>query len=176
MLQWWPALDRPELLARPVADALGSWPEAHQVEVTEIDPDLADTAALIAATDITADTSANCLVILGKRAGEERIAAALVLASTKADVNSAVRHTLEVRKCSFMSMDRAVADTGMEYGGITPLGLPDPWTVLVDARVLQAPVIVIGSGLRRSKLRMPGALAASIPGASVVTGLAVDLQ
>lgn len=176
MLRWLPALEHPDLLPAPVVDALREWPRREAVEVVEIDPDLADTAALIAATDITPQSSANCLVILGKRGGEERVAAAVVLASTKADVNSAVRRALEVRKCSFMSMDRAVTETGMEYGGITPIGLPAQWPVLVDSRVLDAPSVVIGSGLRRSKLRMPGALVADLPGVQVVPDLAVDLQ
>ena len=44
----------------------------------------------------------------------------------------------------------------MEYGGITPLGLPAEWRVLVDARVLDIEVAIIGSGVRRSKLLLPG--------------------
>ncbi|OLT36952.1 hypothetical protein BJF82_14250 [Kytococcus sp. CUA-901] len=68
-----------------------------------------------------------------------------------------------MRKCSFMGMDDAVERTGMEYGGITPVGLPHDWPVLVDARVLDRDRIVIGSGVRRSKLRLPGAMAAHLP-------------
>lgn len=174
-LTWAPARQHPDLLAAPVADALADWPGTDQVEVTEIDPDLADTAALVAATDITLRSSANCIVVLGRRGGQERVAAALVLATTRADVNTAIRKAIEVRKCSFMAMDRAVADTGMEYGGITPVGLPGQWPVLVDSRVVAEPAVVIGSGLRRSKLRLPGALVASLPGVRVVEALAQDL-
>ena len=32
-------------------------------------------------------------------------------------------------------MDTAVALTGMEYGGITPVGLPTDWPILVDQNV-----------------------------------------
>ena len=67
-------------------------------------------------------------------------------------------------------MDDAVALTGMEYGGITPLGLPESWPLLVDAAVAAAPAVVIGSGLRASKLALPGALLAALPGAEVVEG------
>ena len=73
------------------------------------------------------DTGANCVVIAGSRAGEERIAACVVRADTRADVNNRVRRLLDVRKASFLSMDRAVEESGMEYGGITPLGLPEGW-------------------------------------------------
>src|SRR5262249_57505444 len=82
-----PALDRPDLLGAPVAEALRRWPDAAEVRVAEIDPELADTAAFCAAYDIGLDASANCVVVAGKRGGETRYAACLVLATTPADVN-----------------------------------------------------------------------------------------
>jgi prolyl-tRNA editing enzyme YbaK/EbsC (Cys-tRNA(Pro) deacylase) len=60
----------------------------------------------------------------------------------------------------------------MEYGGITPIGLPAGWPVLVDSAVAAAALVVVGSGLRRSKLGLPGKALADVPGASVVEGLA----
>jgi prolyl-tRNA editing enzyme YbaK/EbsC (Cys-tRNA(Pro) deacylase) len=69
-------------------------------------------------------------------------------------------------------MDDAVALTGMDYGGITPIGLPAEWPVLVDAAVAAAAAVVIGSGIRGSKLALPGELAARLPGAEVIEGLA----
>ena len=60
----------------------------------------------------------------------------------------------------------------MEYGGITPVGLPVAWRVLVDARVLDIEVAIIGSGVRRSKLLVPGPLLADLPGAQVIDNLA----
>ena len=95
-----------------------------------------------------------------------------MLATTRADVNGLVRKRLNARKASFAPMDDAVALTGMEYGGITPIGLPEDWPLLVDAAVAAAPAVVIGSGVRHSKLALPGALAARLPGAEVVEGLA----
>ena len=171
-LIWHPALDRPDLLAAPVRAALEGSPLAASVEVTEIDPDIADTQALVDATDVTLEECANCIVVLGRRGETERVAAGLVLATTRADVNTTIRKSLDVRKASFMPMDRAVAETTMEYGGITPVGLPAGWPVLVDARVVASERVVIGSGLRRSKLRLPGALVADLPGVQVVEGLA----
>jgi prolyl-tRNA editing enzyme YbaK/EbsC (Cys-tRNA(Pro) deacylase) len=86
-------------------------------------------------------------------------------------VNNLVKRTLDVRKASFLPMDRAVRETGMEYGGITPVGLPGSWRLLVDASVRDIPVAIIGSGLRRSKLLLPGSLLVELPRAEVVTGL-----
>ncbi len=168
-----PALQHPDLLATPVATALRAWPEADRVGVAAIDPDLADTAALVAAHEVPADASANCVVVAGRRGGEERVAACVVLASTRADVNGAVRRLLDVRKASFLPTERAVAETAMEYGGITPVGLPADWRVLVDARVADVPVAVIGSGVRRSKLVLPGATLAQLPRVEVVPDLAL---
>ena len=83
--------------------------------------------------------SANCVVVAGRRGGESRFAACVVLATTRADVNGAVRRRLDARKASFAPMDLAVAETGMEYGGITPLGLPGDWPLLVDEAVVTRP-------------------------------------
>jgi prolyl-tRNA editing enzyme YbaK/EbsC (Cys-tRNA(Pro) deacylase) len=177
-LDWVPALERPALLAEPVQRALEGLARqdgtaASRIEVAQIDPDLADTAALVEASGLPMDDMANCIVISGQRAGEERVCAALVLGTTRADVNRTVRKALDVRKCSFMPMEEAVERTGMEYGGITPVGLPEAWRVLVDAAVLDRDQIVIGSGVRRSKLRLPGELAAHLPGVEVVQDLGV---
>ena len=171
-LAWGPALERPELLAAPVADALRGWQHAHRVAVCDIDPDLADTAEFAATYQVPLEVSANCVVVAGRRGGDERVAACVVLATTRADVNGAVRRLLDVRKASFLAMDAAVERSGMEYGGITPIGLPGDWPVLVDAAVLAAGAAVVGSGLRRSKLALPGGLVAELPGARVVEGLA----
>lgn len=167
-----PALAHPELQAAPVVAGLAAWPGADGIAVVEIDPEHADTAAMSAAYDVPMSIGANCVLVAGRRDGEERIAACLVRADTRADVNNLVKRALDVRKCSFLPMDRAVAESGMEYGGITPVGLPEGWRLLVDPRVLDIEVAVIGSGVRRSKLLLPGPLAADLPGAEVVEGLA----
>jgi len=166
-----PADGHPDLLAPPVLAALRSWPSAPAVGVAAIDADLADTAALVEAYDVPAEVSANCVVVGGRRGGEDRVAACVVLATTRADVNGVVRRALDVRKASFLSMDDAVRATGMEYGGITPVGLPSGWSLLVDASVVATDVVVVGSGVRRSKLVLPGAALAGLPGAEVVEGL-----
>ena len=170
-----PALDHPDLLGPTVATALESWPHAGEVAVVEIDPALADTAAMSEAYDLPLTTGANCVVVAGRRDGQERVAACVVRADTRADVNNLVKRTLDVRKASFLSMDRAVEESAMEYGGITPVGLPQEWRLLVDARVTEMDVAIIGSGVRRSKLLLPGRLLAELPGAEVVDGLAGPL-
>ncbi len=165
-LTWWPATDRLDLLAAPVAAAVTS--SGASLFVAEIDPSLADTAAFCAAYEVGLDASANCVVVAGRRGETTSTAACLVLASDRADVNKTVRKHLDVRKISFAPMDDAVARTGMEYGGITPVGLPSDWPVLVDAAVVRQPWLVIGSGLRSSKIAVSGADLAGLPGVTVL--------
>lgn len=171
-----PALHRTDLLAPPVADALAGDPRADRVGVAPIDPELADTAAFCAAYEVPPAASANCVVVSGKRAGEQRWAAAVILATTRADVNGAIRRRLDVRKLSFAPMADAVRLTGMEYGGITPIGLPVDWPVLIDAAVVAAGPVVIGSGIRGSKIVLDAALLAELTGAEVIEGLAVPVE
>jgi prolyl-tRNA editing enzyme YbaK/EbsC (Cys-tRNA(Pro) deacylase) len=167
-----PVTEHPDLVAPPVAAALASWARADEVAVVEIDPAIADTAALSEAYELPLETGANCIVVAGRRDGVERVAACLVRADTRLDVNNAVKRLLDVRKASFLAMERATAESSMEYGGITPVGLPGEWRLLIDARVVDIDVAVIGSGLRRSKLLLPGRLLAELPRAEVVEGLA----
>jgi prolyl-tRNA editing enzyme YbaK/EbsC (Cys-tRNA(Pro) deacylase) len=166
-----PAGESPELLAEPVRALLDGWGPADRVGVVEIDPDLADTATLTAAYDLPLEASGNCVVVGGRRAGDERVAACVVRADTRADVNNLVKRRLDVRKATFLAMDEAVTRTGMEYGGITPVGLPSSWRLFVDKRLTEVPVVILGSGLRRSKILMPGSLLAELPGAEVVADL-----
>ena len=171
-----PALERPDLLAPPVAAFLRSWSRAAEVGVAEIDPGLADTAAFCAEYDVQLAESANCVIVAGRRGDVTTMSACMVLATTRADVNGAVRRRLDARKASFAAMDVAVAETGMEYGGITPVGLPPSWPILVDAAVTAAGDVVIGSGVRRSKLVLPGEALTHLPCAELIEGLATPVE
>ena len=164
-LDWVPATDRTDLLAEPVALAVQG---LGGVDVAEIDPELADTAAFCERYGVTLDESANCVVVAAKRGGETRYAACMVLATMRVDVNGVVRKHLDARKASFAPMAEAVELTGMEYGGITPLGLPADWPILVDTKVAEHRRVVIGSGVRRSKLAIAGAALAGLKGAEVL--------
>ena len=161
-LDWSPAAAHQELLAAPVAAAVGSVPGAL---VAPIDPTHADTAAFCAAYDVALGASANCVVVAGRRGEVTTYAAVMVLATHRADVNGVVRRHLGARKISFAPMDDAVGLTGMEFGGITPVGLPAGWPVLVDDAVVDAGEVVIGSGLRRGKLLLTGRDLLTLPGA-----------
>jgi prolyl-tRNA editing enzyme YbaK/EbsC (Cys-tRNA(Pro) deacylase) len=167
-----PAADHPELLASSVFAAL----PPGDVRVASIDGTLADTAAFCAAYDIGLDISANCVIVAGSRGDVTRYAACMVLATTRLDVNGVVRKLLDARKASFAPRDDAVALTGMEYGGITPIGIPVDWALYVDSRIPALGDVVIGAGIRGAKIVLPGALLAELPGAEVIEGLAKEPQ
>ncbi|MEU9478589.1 YbaK/EbsC family protein [Streptomyces sp. NPDC048191] len=165
-----------ELIA-PVADAVRHWQgavPADRVLYVDTDPRWADTAVFVEhyGRDLL-EQSANCVVVAGKRGGETTLAACVVLSTTRVDVNGVVRRQLGARKASFASMETATGETGMEYGGITPIGLPAGWPVLLDSAVVDLPYVLVGSGRRRGKLLVPGKALAELPGAVVLEGLGV---
>ncbi|WP_089105544.1 YbaK/EbsC family protein [Streptomyces hyaluromycini] len=172
-----PAPDCLDELTAPVADAVRRWTgavPADRIVYVETDPQWADTAVFVEhyGRDLL-ERSANCVVVAGKRGGETTLAACLVPSTTKVDVNGVVRRQLGARKASFASMDTATGATGMEYGGITPIGLPHDWPLLVDSAVVDLPYVLVGSGRRRGKLLVPGKAFAELPGAVVLEGLGV---
>jgi prolyl-tRNA editing enzyme YbaK/EbsC (Cys-tRNA(Pro) deacylase) len=172
-LEWLPATEHLDALPPTVAAAVADL--AAPIWVARIDEHLADTAEFSRAYAVPLEASANCVVVAARRAGVTTLAACLVLATTRADVNGLVRRHLGARKASFAPQDVAVAESGMAYGGITPVGLPAGWPVLVDAAVAAADWVVVGSGTRGSKLALPGSVAATLPGAEVLDGLGQPL-
>ncbi|KQX57430.1 MULTISPECIES: YbaK/EbsC family protein [unclassified Streptomyces] len=174
-----PAPDRLDLLTGPVAAAVRAWTgpvPADQLLYVDTDPDIADTAAFVEhhGSELL-DASANCVVVAGRRGETTTLAACVVKSATRVDVNGVVRKHLGARKVSFAPMDTATGETGMEYGGITPIGLPDGWPLLVDAAVVDTDWVLIGSGRRRGKLIVPGKAFAQLPGGVVLEGLGVPV-
>lgn|SRR3989344_1298021 len=170
-LEFVPATEHPELLAKSVAEALTHLSETENVGVAEIDPKLSDTAGFCKRYQVELNQAANCVVLEAKRAERTWFAACVVLATTRADVNGLGRKTLDARKVSFAPMEQAVIQTGMEYGAITPIGLPAEWSILIDKAVADSPRVIIGSGIRKSKLAVPGSVLASLSNAQVLEGL-----
>jgi prolyl-tRNA editing enzyme YbaK/EbsC (Cys-tRNA(Pro) deacylase) len=140
-------------------------------EVVACDPDLADTAAFCEAYGYSLDQSANAIVVVGK--SEPRVyATCLVLASTRLDVNGAVRRRFGVKKASFASGDETTAITGMQIGGVTPYGLPAHLPIWIDAAVMACDRVIVGGGSRDRKLLVPPASLLALPHAEVVDDLA----
>lgn len=167
-----PAVERPDLLAPVVFGALRHVPEAL---VFEIDPAHSDTETLCAVYGLPLETSANAVLVAGRREGQQRQACCMTLAHRRVDVNGVVKRRLDVRKASFAAMDYAVEVSGMEYGGITPVGLPEDWPIWVDGAVADTDWVCVGAGVRRAKLILPGPALLGLPGAERIDDLARDV-
>jgi len=167
-----PAVIHLDLVAEPTAAFLRSSSGiAEACGVTEIDPAMSDTAAFCEKYQVGPEQCANCVVVKATRGDKVWYATCMILGNAKADVNGGARRHLGARKVSFAPMEEAVALSGMEYGGITPIGLPADWPILVDGAVAASERIIIGSGVRRSKLIISGKSLAALPSAVVLEGL-----
>lgn len=140
-------------------------------ETMPCDPDFADTAAFCERYGVAPEDSANTIIVAGK--GEpRRHVACVVLATTRLDVNGAVRRKLGARKASFASADETRELTGMAIGGVTALALPAGTPVWVDEQVMARPTVVLGGGSRSMKVRVSPEALLRLPGAEVVPCLA----
>jgi prolyl-tRNA editing enzyme YbaK/EbsC (Cys-tRNA(Pro) deacylase) len=148
-------------------DALGV-----EYELFPCDPALADTAAFCEAYGFAPEDSANTILVVGKSSPPKYVAC-LVLATTRLDVNRAVKQRLGTR-ASFASADATRELTGMEIGGVTVFGLPAELPIWVDARVMERERIVLGGGSRSCKVLAPPAILQALPGVEIVEGLATE--
>lgn len=166
-LNFEPVEQQPELVAETTKDCIKQNSLAGAL-VAEINDSLADTAAFCAHYGIGMDVSANCVIVEAKRAERVWYAACIILATTRADINGIIRKHLDARKLSFAPMETAVSLTKMEYSGITPIGLPGDWPILIDSAVMKKQHVVVGSGVRASKLLVPTKLVASLPNVEIL--------
>lgn len=169
-LQCVSAFDRPELLGATTAKVISKI-DSQDVWIAEIDSTFSDTAAFCQNYQVPLTQTVNCVILEASRADKTWLAACLVLGSTRADVNGLARRTLSARKVSFALQDRAVAEVKMEYGAIGPIGLPEGMPILIDKVVVDCDYVVIGSGIRKSKLILPGKILAELPNVVILENL-----
>jgi len=167
-LNFIPVNEATELVGNAVKKHLYQNEPIRGIWVSKIDPELADTVAFCEHYGIGMNISANCVIVEAKRADKVWYAACLVLATTRADINGIVRRQLDARKISFAPMDTAVSLANMEYGGITPIGLPNDWPILIDESVIKQKQVIVGSGIRGSKILVSTDVLASLPNAKVL--------
>ncbi len=136
-------------------------------ELQPIDPAFADTAAYCERYGVPLERAANTLVVAAKKE-PRRYAACVVLATSRLDVNRAVKRLLEASRVSFASADETRTLTGMLLGGVTVFALPDDLPIYVDDQVLAHDWVILGSGSRSSKVRVSPEALRRLPRATVV--------
>lgn len=154
---------------RRVAAVLDGLGVAYALE--PIDPAFADTAAYCERYGVALDRAANTIIVASKKEPRQ-FAACVVKATTRLDVNHAVKRLLNTSRVSFASADETRALTGMLIGGVTVFALPPDLPVYVDEQVLAHDWVILGSGSRSSKIRVSPEVLRRLPGAQIVPGLA----
>jgi prolyl-tRNA editing enzyme YbaK/EbsC (Cys-tRNA(Pro) deacylase) len=144
-----------------------------EATVVRCNPELADTAQFCAAYDFAPHDSANAIMVVGKGKDPAPLAVCLVLATMRLDVNGTVRRLFGTKKASFAPQELACEVTGMEYGGITVVGLPDDLPIWIDDTVTQRHQIIVGGGNRSTKILMSPTQLLKLANTQVVSGLAV---
>ncbi len=140
-------------------------------ELMRIDPDFADTAAFCEKYGIPLDHSGNTIIVASKKEPKQ-YCACLVLATTRLDVNHAVRKLLGASRVSFATAEETQALTGMMIGGVTLLALPPDLPVYVDERIMALDHVILGGGSRSSKIKIAPDALKRMPNLTVVAGLA----
>ncbi|MEK7714900.1 MAG: YbaK/EbsC family protein, partial [candidate division NC10 bacterium] len=155
-------------IERRVVEVLGGLGVPY--EWIEIDPAFADTAAFCAKYGSPLERAGNTIIVASKKEPRQ-YAACVVLATTRLDVNHAVRTLLGVSKVSFASADETMALTGMLLGGVTVFALPEDFPIYVDDKLMALDWIILGSGSRSSKIKTSPEVFRRLPNARIVAGL-----
>lgn len=143
-------------------------------EVLPCESELADTAVFCRHYGYPLDDSVNTLLIKAKT-GAERFVACVLLATTRLDANRVVRKRLGSRRLSFASAEETRRITGMELGGVTPLGLPRELPLWVDERVMRRARVILGGGNRHSKVVVSPEIFRHTPNTTLVPDLAREV-
>ena len=162
-----------DLLPRKVAAALQS--TGMSFRVVECDPDYADTFPYCEKYGVDLEDAANTILVASKRP-RGKMAACVLLATTRLDVNHRVKQVMGVSRLSFATAELTTQATGMEIGGVNPFGLDDDLPLLIDAAVMHRQEVLLGAGVRTAKIFAHPRLLTHLPNASVVEGLAYPID
>lgn len=141
-------------------------------EIVPCDPDYADTAAFCEKYGYSMDGCGNTILVASKKE-PKNYAACVVKASTRLDVNRAVRKLMGVRRLSFASAEETMERTGMMIGGVTVFALPEDVPLYVDSKLMDLDTVILGSGSRSSKINVSPLVFEKMPGAQIVEGLSL---
>lgn len=175
-LNFLPVAGHLDLVSVSVARFVNQWRgslSSSEFLVAEIDPDKAGGADFCTTYGVSATEGANCVIIEARRGNTRTIAACVAPVGYRMDFSGVIRKHLGARQVSVAPLDEVLAATQMEYGSITPIGLPSSWPILIDSGVFDAQRIIMGSGLRRSKLSVPSMAFHEMENVTNLTGIGI---
>ena len=115
----------------------------------------------------------NCLIVKGKNNGVYFYVALLVPVGYKYNINGILKEKLKCR-CSVAPLDEVLNLTNMEYGSITPVGLPEEWLIFADPKIFKEERIICGGGKQISKLSLPSDYLIKYCNVKILEGLAIN--
>lgn len=136
-------------------------------KIIDCDPDYADTAAYCEKYNFPPENCANTILVADKK-DSKNVAACVVLATGRLDVNKKVRKLIGARKISFANSEQTVKLTGMKIGGVVVFGLPANVPILVDNKVMARPEVIMGGGNRTSKILLKPSELQKLPNHQIV--------
>lgn len=156
MLEFVSVASHPEYVAPKMLSFLKSHELTDKIQVAQIDPQYADGKKLSEAYGVDINQELNCLAFAGKRVNSGAV----------------LKHAMDATKPSFANLDDVIAMTCMEFGSITPVGLPDDWQVLIDSSIKELDEVIIGGGRVDAKFKTTPQILAQLPHAKFVDQLA----
>ena len=141
-----------------------------EYEIWPCDEKYADTNAFCLHYNVAPENSVNAILVQDKKNFSNHVLC-LVTALDKLDVNGIIRRRLKAKKATFVSAEETKKLTGMEIGGVTPVGLPDQISIWVDAKIMKLKYIILGGGNRTSKLKIDPIFFNTLKQVTIVDGL-----
>ena len=163
-----------DLLPGQVYEFILGFDKEGLIKAAKIDPAFADGESLSREYEVPYEMELNCLIVEGQRGDTVKYAALLVPYGKRASMNAKVRAPLDVKKVSFADLNYVCEVTGMEYGSITPVGLPEDFMILADESIFLQKEVIVGSGKANGKLLLPSDLFKKMDNCIVVEGLAKE--
>ncbi len=170
-------IENSNLVPRCINDFVTKWDSYEQSKflVAEINSEFADGHDLCKEYHIDEKMGFNCLIVECKRNDVVKYCALIVPIGYKYNMGSVVRKYTNSRTVSVAPLDYVLKSTGMEYGSITPIGLPDDWLILVDPLINTQKQIIVGGGFVNSKISLPTELFLRLPNVQILEGLAKEI-
>jgi len=174
-----PVLTHPALVAPSVLKAVENWQgqtARDEIKVAEIDPALCGGNELFAHYNLDPLEGANCLVVEAKRGDNKTLCACLAPVGFKMDLGGVLRKHVNARIVSMAPLDFVLEATQMEHGSVTPVGLPPEWRIFIDANLKDTKRLIVGGGLKKSKLQLPLTALLELPQAELLEGLGKKIE